>query len=435
MSGNDKKTIVISNGTLIDGTGNSPSRSEAIVIQGNRIKSTGRLPSDIRLEDRDNVEVINATGQWIMPGLIDAHTHLSYGNPKVPGEARGKGTTRPEFNTLRAARNAQIVLRSGVTSISVPGGTWFTDVAVRDAIKLGLIEGPRVYCAGRMIVTYGSIEDEEPSWVGTPKHSIGVLANNAADMVTEVRRQCKHGVDFIKMADSRSGETQTIAKEEMSAVVQEAHRRNARVAIHSRGSASTRAAAEAGVDWIMHTDLATEADLDAIAKAGVRIVPTATFVARVLEVGREVGQEQIQINIDRMKRHMEGLVNVLQRARALGIKVMCGTDTGNYSWMPYGKMHAKEAEILVRYGGYTPMEAITACTRDNAFAVGLENDVGALETGKLADIVILKQNPLADIRVLQDPANLAMVIKDGKKVNLDNHSLEEAPLTFQEAVA
>jgi len=329
MSGNDKKTIVISNGTMIDGTGNSPSRNEAIVIQGSRIKSTGRLPGDIRLEDSDNVEVINATGQWIMPGLIDAHTHLSYGNPRVPGEARGRGTTRPEFNTLRAARNAQIVLRSGVTSISVPGGTWFTDVAVRDAIKLGLIEGPRVYCAGRMIVTYGSIEDEEPSWVGSPEHSIGVLCNTAADMVTEVRRQCKHGVDFIKMADSRSGETQTIAKEEIAAVVQEAHRRNARVAIHSRGSASTRAAAEAGVDWIMHTDLATEADLEAVAKAGVRIVPTATFVARVLEIGREVGQEQIQIDLDRMKRNMDGLVNVLQRGD-LGPLRRLYTDRGDY---------------------------------------------------------------------------------------------------------
>src|SRR5206468_1642723 len=149
------------------------------------------------------------------------------------------------------------------------------------------------------------------------------------------------------------------AKEEIAAVVQEAHRRNARVAIHSRGSASTRAAAEAGVDWIMHTDLATEADIEAVAKAGVRIVPTATFVARVLEIGREVGQEQIQIDLDRMKRNMDGLVNVLERARALGIKVMCGTD----------------------------------------------------------------------------PANLAIVIKDGKKVNLENHSLEEAPLIFQEAVA
>jgi imidazolonepropionase-like amidohydrolase len=435
MSGNGQKTIVISNGTLIDGTGNAPTRNEAVVIQGNRIKSTGRLPAEIRLEDRDNVEVINAAGQWIMPGLIDAHTHLSYGNPKVPGEARGRGTIRPEFNTLRAAWNAQKVLRSGVTSISVPGGTWFTDVAVRDAIKLGVIEGPRVYCAGRMIVTYGSIEDEEPSWVGTPEHSIGVLANTAADMVAEVRRQCKHGVDFIKMADSRSGETQTISKEEIAAVVKEAHRRNARVAIHSRGSASTRAAAEAGVDWIMHTDLATEADLEAVAKAGVRIVPTATFVARVLEVGPEIGQEIIQINIDRMKRNMDGLVNVLQRARSLGIKVMCGTDTGNYSWMPYGKMHAKEAEILVRYGGYTPTEALTACTRDNAFAVGLENEVGVLEAGKLADVLILKQNPVADIRVLQEPSNLVMVIKDGKKVDLGDHALDEAPLTFQEAVA
>jgi imidazolonepropionase-like amidohydrolase len=89
----------------------------------------------------------------------------------------------------------------------------------------------------------------------------------------------------------------------------------------------------------------------------------------------------------------------------------------------------------VRYGGYTPLEAITACTRDNAFAVGLENEVGVLEAGKLADVIILKQNPVADIRVLQESSNIALVIKDGKKVDLDAHVSEEAPLTFQEAVA
>jgi len=435
MSASSNKAIVIVNGTLIDGNGNPPVRNEAMVIQGNRIKSIGCLPGDVRLEDRDHVEVINAAGQWIMPGLIDAHTHLSYGNPKIPGEVRGRGTTRPEFNTLRAARNAQQVLRSGVTSISVPGGTWFTDVAVRDAIKLGLIEGPRVYCASRMIVTYGSIEDEEPSWVGTPEHSIGVLCNSAVEMVTEARRQCKHGVDFIKLADSRSGEIQTLAKEEIAAVVGEAHRRNVKVAIHSRGSASTRAAAEAGVDWIMHTDMATEADLEAVAKAGARIVPTATFVERVLEVGREVGQEQIQISLERMKKNMDGLVDVLQRARTMGIKVMCGTDCGNYPWMPYGKMHAKEPEILVRYGGYTPLEAIGACTKENAYAVGLENQLGVLEAGKLADVILLKKNPAADIRVLQDSVNLAGIIKDGKRVKLHDSDFEETQLMFQEAVA
>jgi imidazolonepropionase-like amidohydrolase len=136
-----------------------------------------------------------------------------------------------------------------------------------------------------------------------------------------------------------------------------------------------------------------------------------------------------------MKKNMEGLVNVLQRARTMGIKVMCGTDCGNYSWMPYGKMHAKEPEILVRHGGYTPLEAISACTKENAYAVGLENQVGVLEAGKLADVIILKKSPVADIRVLQDSTNLTAVIKDGKKVKLDDPGFAEMQLTFQEAVA
>src|SRR6516165_12190679 len=430
MSGNAKKTIVISNGTLIDGAGNAPARNEAIVIQGNRIRSTGRLPSDTPLDDRDNVEVINAAGQWIMPGLIDAHTHLSYGNPKLPGEDRGNGTTRPEFNTLRAAWNAQKVLRSGVTSISVPGGTWFTDVAVRDAIKLGLMEGPRMFVAGRMIVTYGCIEDDEPSWEGTPDHSIGKLCNTADEMVTEVRRQGKHGVNFIKMADSRSGESQMLAKEEIAAVVAEAHRRKLRVAIHSRGAGSTRAAAEAGVDWIIHADLATERDLEAVAKAGMPIIPTATFLALVVELGQKVGAEQVQLDINRMQRHFDLLCQLMHKARKLGIKLLVGTDTGNNSFMPHGELHAKELEIFVKHGGYSPMEAIVAATRHNAYAVGLEGELGELAPGKLADIIVLRKDPLADITVLQGGKNLSWVIKDGKIVDLDPR---EDMLVFQQA--
>src|SRR5512145_289946 len=298
------RTLVIRNGTLIDGSGRPPVPNDALVVEGNRIRSVGRLPASVRLDGSGaDVEVIDAAGQWIMPGLIDAHTHLSYGYPVLRGEGRGRGTTRPELGVLKAAWSAQTVLRSGVTSISVPGGTWFTDVGVRDAIKLGVMEGPRVHCAGRMIITYGSIEDDEPSWVGTPDHSVGVLCNSAAEMVTEVRRQCKHGVNFVKMADSRSGDVQTLAREEIAAVVDEAHRRGVRVAIHSRGSASTRAAADAGVDWIIHADLATEADLDAIARAGAALLPTMTFLATVVEAGGRYGQDMIQLDVGRMKRH------------------------------------------------------------------------------------------------------------------------------------
>jgi imidazolonepropionase-like amidohydrolase len=424
------KTLVIRHGTLIDGSGRPAAANEALVVQGNRITSVGRLPAAVQLEDDRNVHVIDASGEWIMPGLIDAHTHLSYGYPHLRGEGRGRGPTRPELGTLKAAWSAQKVLRSGVTSVCVPGGTWFTDVGVRDAIKLGVLEGPRVHCAGRMIITYGSIEDDEPSWVGTPEHSIGVLCNTAAEMVTEVRRQCKHGVNFVKLADSRSGDVQTLARAEIGAVVEEAHRRNARVAIHSRGSASTRAAAEAGVDWIIHTDLATEADLDAVARAGIPIVPTMTFLAMVLEAGGRYGQDVIQMDVGRMKRHFDRLIRVVEQARSRGITILCGTDTGNNFFMPFGAYHAKELEIFVTYCGFSAMEAIVAATRDNAFAVGLPDDVGVLEAGRLADIIILDRDPVADIRVLQGGQHLACIIKDGKVMNRGVQPPEEQPLAF-----
>ena len=110
----------------------------------------------------------------------------------------------------------------------------------------------------------------------------------------------------------------------------------------------------------------------------------------------------------------------------MGIKIMCGTDSGNSLAMPYGELHAHEAEVLVRYGGYTPMEAIVASTHNNAYAVGLENDLGTIEAGRLADIIILDKDPLKDIRVLQGGKNLVSVIKDGRMVDLDDTHEEEA---------
>lgn len=431
MGANGTKTIVIQNGTLIDGSGNPPRPNDAIVIEGNRIRSTGRLPEDVPIDDQDGVHVIDASGQWIMPGLIDGHCHLSFGYPSMPGLRSAKGTTSPEFSTLRAAQNAQTVLRSGVTSLSVPGGTWFIDTAIRDAIAAGLIQGPRIFCAGRFIVTYGSITDNEPSWVGTPEHANGILANSTAEMITEVRRQCKHGVNFIKMADSTWGDLQTIAPEELAAVTQEAHRRGARITIHARGSGSTRAAAEAGVDWILHADLATDTDLEAVAAAEIRLMPTLTFLQRALEVGRDYGRSQR--DLDAIKRNLGSGIRVLEKARTMGIRVLCGTDSGNSPLMPYGELHANEAEILVRDGGYTPMEALVACTRENAFAVGLEQEVGVLEPGKLADVILLTADPLADIRVLQGGRHLDLVIKDGQLVEPNGHGTEEELLAFAQA--
>ena len=429
MPANSVKTTIIRNGSLIDGSGRAPVENDAVVIQGDRIRSVGSVPPDVNVEDLENVATIDASGKWIMPGLIDGHCHLSFGQPAMPGITMARGTVSSEFSTLRAARNAQTVLRSGVTSVCVPGGTWFIDVAVREAINSGMIEGPRVYCAGRFIVTYGSIADNEPSWVGTPEHVNGKLCNNVMDMVTEVRRQCKHGVNFIKMADSTWGDIQTISKEELKAVADEAHRRNARITIHSRGADSTRAAAQAGFDWILHADLATESDLDAVAEAGVRIMPTLTFLEHASEYGRDFGRSDREV--DQMKYNLEGGATVLQRARELGLKVLCGTDSGNSPVMPYGELHANEPGIMVKYGGYTPLEAISACTRDNAFVVGLEDDLGVIEAGKLADMLILDKDPVADISVLKGGRHIQSIIKAGKVVDRDELRGDPArPLGF-----
>jgi hypothetical protein len=190
----------------------------------------------------------------------------------IKGEGKGKGTTRPEFSTLKSARSVQKVLRSGVTSISVPGGTWFTDVGIRDAIKLGLMAGPRMFVAGRMIVTYGCIEDDEPSWEGTPDHSIGKLCNTADEMVTEVRRQGKHGVNFIKMADSRRRIADARQGRDRRRGRRGAPAQPARRDPFARSARRARRR-KAGVDWIMHADLATDRDLEAVAKAGMPIIP------------------------------------------------------------------------------------------------------------------------------------------------------------------
>lgn len=182
----------------------------------------------------------------------------------------------------------------------------------------------------------------------------------------------------------------------------------------------------------MHADLATDRDLDAVAKAGMPILPTATFLAVVCELGKQqkVGAEQVQLDFNRMQRHYDLLGELMHKARKLGIRLLVGTDTGNNSFTRHGELHAKELEIFVKHGGYSPMEAIVAATRDNALAVGLDGKVGQIAPDQLADVAVWNKDPVADIAILQDAKNLAWVIKDGRVVDL--YPRDEM-LSFQQA--
>lgn len=403
--------ILIKGGTLIDGTGCQPVADTAVLIERGLIEAVGEAATRAALNG-PVVQTLDASGQYVLPGLIDGHVHLSMIQGTPPGI---RYPTSAEHCTLRATQHLAEILRAGVTGVSVPGGRWFVDVALREAVNTGMFEGPRIFTASRALTPYGGIFDQRPSWEGgLPDDLVGVLCNRLEDFIVETRRQCKHGVDFIKIADSVWGDTQTVSRAEIEAVVDEAHRRGVKVAIHSRGSGSTRDAALAGVDWIFHADFATGEDLDTVAEAGIPIMPAFAQGEIWALHGKDVPQE----TKDRLKRQLEVNVRAMQAAKARGIRLLIGTDSGNAPVMTPGKWHGYEAAFFVRHLGYSPLEVITVQTRDNAIAVGLAGKLGTIQPGMIADVIVLDADPTKRVEILGDPAHVKTVIRDGRVICL-----------------
>lgn len=402
--------LAIANGTLIDGTGARPRPNGAVVVRGKTIAEVhAAKPPDF--DPRGTM--IDAAGKFIMPGLIDGHVHLSMYQGAPTGIIN---PTSAEFCTQRATENLLPILRAGVTSVSVPGGKWFVDVTLRDAVNAGMLPGPRIFCASRALTPPGGIFDNR---VATDDDladdATGVLCRTVADFVAATRRQCERGVDMIKIADSRWGDEQTLPHAVIAAVVDEAQKRGAKVSIHSRGSGSTRDAALAGVDWIFHADLATDGDLDVVAAAGIPIMPA--FAQGEIWAERGIGVAPAMR--ERLKSQLAINVKTIAAAKARGIRLLIGTDSGNAQVMTPGKWHGYEAAFFVKHLGYTPLEVIRLQTRENAVAMGLEGRLGTIEPGMIADILILDADPSEDVTVLGDPLHVRAVIKDGKPVDLE----------------
>ena len=219
MSSPPDGILVIKNGTLIDGTGRRPRPNGQIVIRDGKIAEVG---PEAPFDHGGGAKVFDAAGRFILPGLIDGHVHLSMFQGAPPGIGF---PTSAEFCTLRAAQNLMPILRAGFTSVSVPGGKWFVDVTLREAVNTGMLQGPRIFCAGRALTPPGGIFDNRSSADDDlSDDATGVLCRTVEDFVIETRRQCAHGVNMIKIADSRWGDEQTVSREAIAAVVEEAHR-------------------------------------------------------------------------------------------------------------------------------------------------------------------------------------------------------------------
>jgi imidazolonepropionase-like amidohydrolase len=411
--------MLISGGSIIDGTSASALEGASLLIRNDRVHAIGPDVDVSEVPRGEHVERLDAVGKTVMPGLIDAHCHMTYGESRFEEEI--DLYTSHERRTLIAAANAKKVLRAGVTAISQPGGSYYIGVGIRDAIADGLIEGPRMTAAGRYLSTSNSLTDWYPDEVGVPDGNLGVLTNNVHEMMSEVRHQVKNGVDFIKLADSPVGEFQAFTGDEMKAIADLAHQLRRRVTIHARGSAELEAAVDAGFDWIMHGNVMSDKAVAKLADTGTPLIPTLLLLANLADFGEPFGVPAPLR--DTCKRLLEQSADSYHRAHKAGVTFAMGTDTG-FAVSPYGEWHARELELLMTYGGLTAMEAIQAGTRNGAKMLNLEGTVGQLTPGAFADVIVVSGDPVKDIRVLQDKRNIETVIKGGRVVQFRDEELE-----------
>lgn len=409
--------LEIRGGTVIVGNGDAPLKNATVQIVDGKIGAVWSGAARPRQAEAPAAAVYDASGMTVMAGLIDAHCHISYGEARSAEEVDVYGGA--EWNAVRAVWNAGKVLQSGVTSICDCGSTWNTAVTVRDAINSGMFPGPRVYAAGRHIVADGGFADYFPTWLGMPVSAEGVLCPTRDDMVREVRTQVKNRVDLIKVSgDSQAQEHRQDAgpcfsDEELQLVVKTAKGLGRKLTIHARYAETVLAAARAGFDWIIHASYMRPQDIGFVRDRRIPVCPTLTFTANIVEWGREAGVDPNYI--DTKKRELDALAEIHRRAHEAGIALMAGSEAG-FSVTPYGEWHSREIELLVKLIGLSPMQAIIAATRVNAEAMGWSSQLGTLEPGRHADILVIDGDPLADVSVLGKPDRINAIFKGGKPV-------------------
>ena len=407
--------VAIRAGRLIDGRGDRPISPAIVLIEGDRIAAVGpavAIPA--------GVKVIDLGAATLLPGLIDMHDHLT-AIPENSGY-KGLGVSVPR-EALYGASNARKTLEAGFTSVRNVGASGFSDVALRDAINAGEIPGPRMLVSGPPLGITGGHCDNNllPSEFHFRE---GGVADGPWEARAKVREVVKYGADLIKICASggvlSKGDqpgTPQYTPEEMKALIEEAHRLGRKVAAHAHGTQSIKEAIQAGVDSIEHASLIDEEGIRLARERGTFLVMDIYNDDYILEQGEKVGM--LPESIEKEKALGKLQRENFQRAVRAGVRMAFGTDGGVY---PHGQ-NAKQFAYMVQFG-MTPMQAIQAATSNAAELAGWKDRVGTVEAGKLADLIAVSGDPLADVRALE---NVGFVLKGGAVVKNELAVPEAAP--------
>lgn len=408
--------VLISGGNVIDGTGSQPQPNTDVLIEGDRIVAVGKNLVVEKSSERE-VRRVDATGLTVMPGLIDAHTHITLGEPRTNDELFLHRD--PATAAILAAYNVRKVLRAGVTSMFDVDGIFNIGPALRDSIKAGVVEGPTMKSGSYALMTaVGGTAGKLIPDSGTAGYA--EVVRNKEETVLAVRRQVKDGADCIKihvtgLIPTRSGEIQVWTREELKVVCDTAHDLGVRVTAHCRGDKATLDSVMAGVDIIWHASFLGDASLEAIIDKKVPVGPVFTFLANLSEFGHKAGATSSAKSI--FAGELENTGAKLRQAYDAGVKLLCGSESG-FSMTPYGHWHAREMEVFVKHLGMTPLQAITCGTKDNAVALDQDGETGCIAAGYRADVLVLDGDPSKDISLLGDKSLFRHLFCRGKMIDL-----------------
>ncbi len=405
---------LIRNGTLIDGTGSSPVADAAVLVKDNRIQAAGRRDS-LRLPDSSFNEV-DAGGGAILPGFIDTHVHLMLEGVNIARDMATPFSMRFYESVARMRRT----LDAGITTVRDAGGA---DAGLKQAVESGVVSGPRMQISIVMLTITGGHGDGWmrsgdafhlfPSYPGFPDGR----CDGVEGVRLKVREVLRAGAEVIKIASTGGVLSPTdhpeftqFSPEELDVIVREASaRRGIKVMAHAQGAEGVKNALRAGIHSIEHGIFLDDEAIELMLKRGAFLVPTLLAPLAVLEIGEKGGMPEY--GLIKAREVVEIHSDSIARAHKAGVKIAMGTDAGV---MPHGT-NLREMGLMVNIG-MTPMQSIVATTRTAAECLGWDDRVGTLEPGKFADVVIAKTNPLVDIRSLENPDNIVVVIKDGKLV-------------------
>jgi len=403
-------TIVIKAARIFDGRSEGLLRNSSVVVEGERIAgliATARTPS--------SAESIDLGDVTLSPGFIDAHTHLTVAAEPYDQFFINLFRQHVAERAYLAARNARVTLEAGFTTVRDVGcipGSNFVDVSLRNAIAKRLVAGPRMLVARNLIGATGGHCDFTGGLsfraTGRELDYTDGVADGPSALRQAVRFNVKHGADLIKFCASGGVlsladevDTPQLTLEEMTAVVDEAHRLRKRVAVHCHGDSAAKEAIVAGVESIEHGSFLQDDTLSAMKSKGTYLVPTL-FALEWLTGGRTRLPPAVKTKALAAKASHS---NVFRRAVELGVKIGYGTDA---SVFPHG-LNAKDFAIMVRLG-MSPAAALRTATSVNAELLGVENRLGTLEEGKVADVVAMPGDAIDDITATE---HVSFVMKEG----------------------